>query len=127
MKAEPFYDERLSPQQNKAVEMLRNGFERWEIADEMDIDRKHLDVLFYNARQAGVDVPKAKGAARGRKPRVSIERLAELREQLTAAGFKNNGMLRTIAERVGLSETCVKVRLWRYDKGIQPKYARGQQ
>ena len=122
MKAERFYDPRLSPQQNKAIELLRNGFKRAEILDEMDISSCHLSTLYNNARKRGVDVPKYAGCDY-RRGKVPIERLVEIRTQLAARGFKRAGLLRTIAERTGLTVNTVTVRLWRYDKGIRPKRA----
>lgn len=126
MKAERFHDSRLTPQQNKAVEMLRNGFSRPEICDELDIDTRHLSTLFYNARTRGVDVPKfVCGPQRGRRVRsaIPIGDLVRLRETLTRNGFKYAGMFAVMAERTGLSVNCIKVRLWKYDHGQRPKYA----
>lgn len=122
MKHERFHDDRLSPQENKAVEMQRNGASRAEIADEMDIDRKHLSTLFYTARKKGVDVPRIKAGqiGAGRRPRISIEYLEALHEKLVASGMRGNGLNRAMEERTGLSANCIKVRLWRWRKGIRP-------
>lgn len=121
MKAERFYDERLAPQENKAVEMLRNGMSRSEICDELDIDYKHLAVLFYNARAKGVDVPKAPAGSHNRG-RVSIERINELYAELEKSGFKRAGLWETLSKRTGLSINCLRVRRWRYFKANQPKH-----
>lgn len=115
MKHEPFSDPRLSPQENKACEMLFNGMTRAEIADELDIDYKHLSVLFYNARQKGVAVPKAPAGSRN-PGRVSIERINELYDDLERRGFKRAGLWEALAERTGLSINCLRVRRWRYFK-----------
>lgn len=125
MKNEAFCDARLSRQQNKAVEMLRNGFSRAEIAEEMDIDQKHLAVLFYNARKRGVDVPLVhEGRNGGRKPKVQIEELLQLDAKLRAHGMVGQSLMEAMRERTGLTANCIKVRLWRYRNGIQPKRAR---
>lgn len=115
MKHEPFYDERLAPQENKAVEMLLNGMTRSEICDEMDIDYKHLSVLFYNARTKGVHVPKAPAGSHNRG-RVSIERINELYDDLERRGFKRAGLWEALSQRTGLSINCLRVRRWRFFK-----------
>lgn len=128
MKHERFHDPRLRPQENKAVEMLRNGFSRAAIMDELDIDRKHLSTLFYRARKLGVDVPKVSSGPQSCAPpdgSIPIQKLVALRAQLERAGFKYAGMFRVMSERTGLSENCIKVRLWKYDHGLKPKYAEG--
>lgn len=108
-----FHDPRLRPQENKAVEMLRNGFSRDEIAEELDIDRGHLKTVLSRARRAGVYVPMAQ--YQGRPPSEQLNRLVQLREQLRAAGHKR-GVYRLIAERVGLNENNVYMRLYYYDR-----------
>lgn len=128
MNHQPFYDERLSPQENKACEMLFNGMTRDEIADELDIGRKHLAVVFYKVRKKGIEIPRGKPGAVGSRARVPIDRLVEVRSQLMKRGFMGAGLYRILAERVGMSENCVTVRLWRYDRGIGPMpQARGEQ
>lgn len=120
MKHEPFSDPRLSPQENKACEMFFNGMSRADIRDEMDISSQHLSQLFTKARKKGIAIPRGNSGALGSRARISIDRLVQLRAQLTARGFKGAGLYRILAERVGMSENCVSVRLWRYDKGIGP-------
>lgn len=120
MKHEPFNDPRLAPQENKACEMLFNGMTRSEICDEMEIDYKHLSVLFYNARSKGVAVPKAPAGSRN-PGRVSIERINEIYDDLERRGFKRAGLWKALSERTGLSINCLRVRRWRYFKGIRPK------
>jgi hypothetical protein len=109
--------------------MFRNGATRDEICDEMDIDRKHLSVLFHNARKKGVDVPRLKAwqRAAGRPPRVPIETLLSLQAKLKAHGLKGEALVGAMAERTGLSANCIKVRLWRWNKGIRPLYALREQ
>ncbi len=106
-RSDPFYDPRLSPQQNKACEMLFNGFERWEIAEEMDISANHLSSLFYFARKLGVDVPKARPVTRSgaTAPRVSTERLVFLSDYL--------GSMAAAGASVGLTRQAVSQRIKR--------------
>lgn len=123
MKHERFYDPRLSPQENKACEMFFNGFSRADIMDEMDISRVHLSTLFCGARRkGGYEISKDRTGPRA-STAVPIERLVRLRAELMGRGFKGAGLHRVIAERVGLTENCVSVRLWKFDKGICPKRA----
>lgn len=105
MKHERFHDPRLSPQQNKAVEMLRNGFSRAEIEDEMEIGSKHLAVLLNKARKRGVDVPMGK---RGRRNSGQTgAQIEAIKGQLWSAGLKGFGSYAMIAERVGLTRGAV--------------------
>lgn len=53
---EPFFDERLTASENKAVEMRRNGYSTEEIADEMDIARNTVDQFLFKAKSKGVDI-----------------------------------------------------------------------
>ena len=75
MNHQPFYDERLAPQENKACEMLFNGMTRDEIADELDIGRKHLAVVFYKVRKKGIEIPRGNSGAVGSRARVPIDRM----------------------------------------------------
>lgn len=121
MKSEPFYNPRLSPQENKACELFFNGFTRAEIEEEMVISAEHLAQLFSCARRKGVVIPKAPPGRTGGRARVPLERLIKLRKDLIARGFKGAGLYRVLAERVGMNESCVSVRLWRYDHGKGPR------
>lgn len=101
-----FYDERLTPQQNKAAEMAFNGFRIDEIADEMDISHNHVSSILCMARKAGVNVY----AARSRRLTWSNAEIFALREQgLTYA---------QISERTGLSKTNISVRLFKERKRL---------
>ena len=118
-RSEPFHNPALTPQMNKAVEMLYNGFTRAEIRDEMEISDRHLNRLFYSARQRGEPVPKDHpGRPTGVTPLnvVPIGSLVRVRAELKLRGFKR-GVHRMIAARFGLTEGNVKVRLWHYDNG----------
>ncbi len=64
MKSDPFHHPRLSPQQNKACEMVLNGFTREEIADELVITDGHLCVLLHHARRHGVPIPRLRSVRR---------------------------------------------------------------
>jgi hypothetical protein len=121
MKHEPFHHPRLSPQENKACEMYFNGMERAEILEELEISSSHLSQLYCKARNKGIDIPRGNVGKRGSRARVPIERLVHLRDQLEKRGFRNAGLYRIIAERVGMKQNCVTVRLWRYDKGLGPR------
>lgn len=102
--------------------MERNGFSREEICDELDVSNVHLRVLLSKTRAKGVDVPRRPSGTRC-QPRVSIERLIHIRNQLRQRGFMGAGLYRVLAERVGMHPKTVCVRCWRYDKAIQPKRA----
>lgn len=119
--AKAFHNPRLTAQENKACEMLFNGFTRLEIQDEMVISREHLAQLFARARRKGVAIPKAKTGTPGSRARVPLERLIKLRDDLIARGFLGAGLYRILAERVGMTEGCVNVRLWKYDHGLGPR------
>lgn len=125
MKHNAFHDARLTPQENKAVEMLLNGYRRAEIADELDVDVKHVSTVLSRARKKGVDVPKMRAGSpyRGSIP---IEKLEKLRADLKARGFLGDSLWQTMSERTGLSISCLRVRLWRWDNNIQPKREEGQ-
>lgn len=112
---EPFHDERLSPQQNKACEMLFNGWSRAEIEDELDISDKHLAQLFCKARKRGVWVDHA---TTRRRTGITTERLSELREMFKRNGCKW-GVYRLIAERTGLTQINVYMRLYYFDRRQQ--------
>lgn len=120
MKHERFHDDRLSPQENKAVEMLFNGMTRDEIAEEMDVYPAHVSVLFSMARRKGIDVPKLRAGAPYRGS-ITIERLAEIRASLMASDIPRGEILPTISKRTGITVNCLKVRFWRWDNNIQPK------
>lgn len=112
MKHERFHDARLSPQENKAVEMARNGFRRDEIADELEVCDNQVSVVLYNANKKGVFAK-----IQQRKPKAcswSTERLFALYQR----GFSYT----QIAERTGLTRNNVAVRLWKARRayGIEP-------
>ena len=111
----PFHNPALTPQQNKAVEMLYNGFSREEIEDELEISTRHLSRLLHGARQRGEPVPWAENGTcfTGAVP---IERLVQIRQSIHEGGFKR-GVHRMIAARTGMTVNAVKVRLWKYDHG----------
>lgn len=111
--AEAFWDERLSPQQNKAVEMLRNRFPRSVIAEELDISLNHLSQIFRQARLRGVDLPAEtapwSGAGFGAQSgKMSTERMRELRAQ---------GLTwRQIGDRAGMSAEAARGRVYYHDR-----------
>ncbi len=87
--------------------MLFNGFERWEIAEEMDISANHLSSLFYFARKQGVDVPRAQPVTQTgvTAPRVTTERLVFLADYL--------GSMAAAGASVGLTRQAVSQRIKR--------------
>ena len=94
---EAFSDERLTPSQNKAVEMRRNGYTNKEVADEMDIDEANVRVLLSKAKaRAGGDAtlfPEVR-----QPPERAVEVLRLMRDGLEIA---------QIGERLGVSDATV--------------------
>lgn len=110
----PLLTKPLSPQERRALALRRAGKTNQEIGEEMMIADEHVRSIMTHAKRKGADVPKAPRA----KPRcVPIERLVEIRRQLTQTGRR--GVYPIIAERTGLKVNCVRVRLWRYDQQHQ--------
>ena len=95
-RSETFFDERLTPQENKAVEMRRNGFTVQEIADELDTSE--------GAVKKAISVAKAKGADIGDLARdtQTADILALKAKQLSNS---------QIAQRTGISPDVIKVTL----------------
>lgn len=118
MKHERFHDPRLSPQQNKAAEMIRNGATRQEIEDELDITPTHLRVLQARIRAAGVQLPEIanKGQWGRRYGFKSDAELFEMRETLRAQMGKRHGISKIMARRLGCSPNAINVRLCLYLK-----------
>lgn len=104
---ERFHDERLTPTQNKAVEMARNGFSRAEIAEELMMSPNNVSVHLSNARKKGVDWPAAR---QGLEPSTSLDIL-----RLAETGIKPS----TIAERLGISRIHASVTLSRARKALR--------
>ena len=99
---ERFFDERLTSQQNKAVEMARNNFSTSQIADEIDITEAHARVLLNQARTRGVDSPRAPNA--GMTSDWTTPQLIAMEER---------GLTRQqISARTGLSMNNLRQRLW---------------
>lgn len=80
LRSDPFHDPRLTAQQNKAVEMLNNGYQRSAIADELDITPEHLSQVFRQARIRGVDVPVVTGK-RESTVQAEVARLSRITDQ----------------------------------------------
>lgn len=95
--SEPFFDARLTPSQNKAAEMARNGYTNYEIAEELGTSPATVRAHLTAVRSKGIDVPKA---AQGRPRRGSqIEAILARR----AEGLTVN----QISERLGVSRTYI--------------------
>lgn len=93
-----FFDDRLTPSENKAVEMRKNGYTAEEIADEMDTSRNTVDQFLFKAKSKGVDV--------GVAPK---DRLRDDVIALKAQGLDRN----QIAQRLGMKPSNVSVILSR--------------
>jgi DNA-binding CsgD family transcriptional regulator len=89
-----FFDDRLTPSENKAVEMRKNGYTAEEIADEMDTSRNTVDQLLFKAKAKGVEIG---AAARDRR----VDDVLELAKK----GLTN----KQIEERLGLNPGQAKV------------------
>jgi len=98
-RTEAFMDDRLTPSENKALEMRRNGFSTEEIAEEMDTSTNTVLKFISTAKSKGVEVePIKRGPPMNRTP--DVLRLAE-------QGLRPN----IIAERLGLTRNNVSVLL----------------
>lgn len=96
---EPFFDKRLSADNNKMVEMARNGYSNAEIAEELQISPETLTVRLSNLRKKypSFDIPKG---VIGREP-VRKSQIIELYKK----GLDNQ----QIAARAGVTVNNVKV------------------
>lgn len=52
----PFFDERLTPSQNKAAEMARNGYSNAEIAEELHTSPDTVSTHLKEARKLGIEI-----------------------------------------------------------------------
>lgn len=87
--------------ENKACEMLFNGFARWEIAEELDVGPNQLSRHLSDARAKGVAVPYA---SQGRpQADISTDRLRSLYREL--------GTYKDVGEVVGMTLQGVRARL----------------
>lgn len=127
---ESFFDERLSPSENKAVEMARNNYTNAEIADELDTSPQTVAVLLSKARsKIGSAIAPASPKGAGGRPGQPMDSMLRLRASLLASGLrvgKTKGTDRTLysvmGERLGMTAQAVKQRLWKYDRAV----ARGE-
>jgi transposase len=108
----PLLTKPLGPQERRAVELRRQGLSTREIADEMCLTSNHVSTVLTHAKRKGAVFP---SIIKKFPPSVPIERLVQIREELRRAGYRR-GIPRIIAERVGLTDNCVGVRLWKYDQ-----------
>jgi transposase len=109
----PLLTKPLSRQERQAVTLRRQGKSNDEIAEALMVTNNHVATVLTLAKRKGAVFPMHKP---GRKPHsVPIERLVHIRTQLRQAGYRDYGMTKVIAERVGLTTNCVKVRLWKHD------------
>lgn len=115
----PLLTKPLSPQERRAVALRRQGMTTDQIADEMAITLNHVWTLLCTAKRKGAVLPVIRRPTR--TAAVPIERLVHIRTELRRAGYGHYGMARIIAERVGLTVNCVKVRLWKHDHAHKPQ------
>lgn len=140
-RSDGFYDERLSPQQNKAVEMARNNYSNAEIADEMDISSAQVGVLLSQAksRVSGLEIPPSRrGAPSGQKngnPTATIEEIVSLYNRLARHGYRNapgravlgrRNLNTVVAERLGVSVNSVTKRLSTYRADLEAGRTQGE-
>ncbi len=104
---EAFRDPRLTDQQNKAIELLRNGFPRPAVADELDIGREQLRVVLAQARKRAPDLEIPEGAPRTPEQE---NRVAQLFSQYKAEGRSNINAL--IADRLGMNPKTVSQHIY---------------
>jgi len=106
--SDPFSDPRLTPTENKAVEMAKNGYSNAEIAEELMLSEANgASVVLAKARSKGVDVPVAEI---GRPPETR-DRILELAQR----GARPSA----IAEMTGKSVNTVKVTLSKARKALR--------
>jgi|TARA_R100000501_G_C2631704_1_gene128435 DNA-binding CsgD family transcriptional regulator len=106
--SDPFSDPRLTPTENKAVEMAKNGYSNAEIAEELMLSEANgASVVLAKARNKGVDVPTA---TTGRPPEAR-DRILELAQR----GARPSA----IAEMTGKSVNTVKVTLSKARKALR--------
>lgn len=110
---ERFWDERLTPSQNKAVEMARNGMLRDEIAEEMDVSPNYVSVLLQLARARGARIGRLK--LRPHREAVPIDVLLRARQRLLDAGVKW-GVYSRLAEQFGITPSAVAQRFWKAER-----------
>lgn len=114
--SEPFHDDRLTAQQNKAVEMARNNFKNAEIADELDTSVDVVRTYLRGARELGIEIESGRA---GRPAGTGVggwttAELYEMRERgLTPA---------QISERTGVPYKTLSARLSqeRRRRGLTP-------
>lgn len=110
----PFWDDRLTANENKTVEMRRNGYLNSEIADELDATNERVARHISKARRLGIAIPEV---PKGRPPSGisrdtlhlsmvqldgSILRIDEIVERLRARGYSTVTSNSTRATRCNL-------------------------
>jgi hypothetical protein len=112
----PFHDPRLTPDQSFAVQQRLNGYTPAEIAGQMDTSPNVVRVHLNNARKRApdLDIPRSVGGrVAGHGALVNTPSKDDL------LGMSARGLTDAqIAERTGLTQANVKVRLWRYRNGV---------
>jgi GNAT superfamily N-acetyltransferase/DNA-binding CsgD family transcriptional regulator len=140
-RSEAFHDARLSPQQNKAVEMALNNYSNAEIADELDVSLAQVSVVLTNARRRApnVEIEHARlgttpGTHGGRRT-ATIEEIVALHNRLARQGYSNKlgnpvagrrNLNTVIGERLGLSPKNIAKRLSEYRAGLRDGRIEGE-
>lgn len=140
-RSEAFQDDRLSPQQNKAVEMALNNYSNAEIADELDVSLAQVFVVLTNARRRApnVEIEHARlgttpGTHGGRRT-ATIEEIVALHNRLARQGYSNKlgnpvagrrNLNTVIGERLGLSPKNIAKRLSEYRAGLRDGRIKGE-
>lgn len=96
-----FWDDRLTPSENKGAELALNGFTNSEIADEMDTDLRTIYALLFKCRSKGVLV----WAKRSPQSDFSNADLLRMRDR----GLS----IEQINARTGISKNSIAVRVCR--------------
>ncbi|MGE0830318.1 MAG: LPD23 domain-containing protein, partial [Hyphomonadaceae bacterium] len=116
-RSERFYDPRLSPAENKVVEMGRNGLSRDEIIEEMGFTvPNQLDVVLSDVRKKGAHAPHVEvyKQVEGHTP---LADLVRARDSVKATEGRN--ALNVLGERFGMRPKTIGIRLWWFDKAMK--------
>ena len=117
--AYPFYDARLTPMQNKFLEMWRNGMQSRDIAEEMEVDAHYVRTVLSKLRAALGDeiVPRRnKYKEYVFKPRVT-QVMAHVHAYWFHLHVGKRMSVRAVAKYVNRSVGTVSGAIWRLKNG----------
>lgn len=116
----PFYDARLTPTQNKFLEMWRNNMTDSEIADEMDVQRSYVTNTISRLRFRYGDtlVPRRYVFIPSREitPKRSLPLVHHVHAYWVYLHRVKRISLRKLARMVGRSPGAVSGAIWRYER-----------